>query len=164
MAPNHWFQRHICGTNGAEAQLCQNSPQKSCSCAVVHDYWAGHLYMHTQQRVWYLSRLLWPLAFKSGLALLGMQPTQAPLQGIISGRWSLMRKNWGWGERERERSAAFPTGVRVLTSVLIWWTIAQRLHLLGLPSYPFCPWLQSNFCHQTSWQPFDCYAAYFCVL
>ena len=33
-------------------------------------------------------------------------------------------------------------------SVLIWWTIAQRLQLLGLPSYPFCHRLQSNFCHQ----------------
>lgn len=32
------------------------------------------------------------LLLKAGLALLGMQPTQAPLQGIISGRWSLMRK------------------------------------------------------------------------
>lgn len=78
--------------NGAEAQLRQNSPAESCCCAFVHDYWAGHLYIHTYQHFWYLSQLFWPFfTFKSCLMLFVMQPTQDLLQGIISGGWSLMR-------------------------------------------------------------------------
>lgn len=78
--------------NGAEAQLRQNSPAESCCCAFVHDYWAGHLYIHTYQYFWYLSQLFWPFfTFKSCLMLFVMQPTQDLLRGIISGGWSLMR-------------------------------------------------------------------------
>lgn len=123
MALNHWFQRHICGTNGAEAQPCQNSPWKSCCCALACDYWAGHLYMHAQQCVWYFSQLLWPLTFKASLVLLGMQPTQAVFQGIINGCWSLMRKKRGWIEGEiiysaQEKALHFQN---VLMFQLVFW-------------------------------------------
>ena len=95
MPPNHWFERHICGTNGAVAQLCQNSPQKSC-CVVVHDYWTGHLYMHIQQRVWYPPRLLWPLAFKAALYCLVCNPHR------LSFRASSVEAEVWWGKREGE--------------------------------------------------------------
>lgn len=48
-------------------------------------------------------------------------------------------------------------------SVLIWWTVAQRLQLLGLPSYPLCHRLQSNFCHQTFSQLFV-YSVFLCFI
>lgn len=129
MPPNHWFERHICGTNGAAAQLCQNSPQKSC-CVVVHDYWTGHLYMHIQQHVWYPSRLLWPFAFKAALYCLVCNPHR------LSFRASSVEAEVWWGKREGEESekkkwkrefftqctrkgTAFPQGVHVLTT-LFW--------------------------------------------
>lgn len=96
-----------------------------------------------------------------------MQPTQALLQGIISRGWSLMRKKRGWREREKKMKerilyTVYQKRHSISTRrpcfdhiVLIWWTIAQRLQLIGPPSYPFCHRLQSNFCHQTFWQLFD---------
>lgn len=95
MPSNHWFERHICGTNGAVAQLCQNSPQTRC-CAVVRDYWTGHLYMHIQQRVWYPSRLLWPIAFKADLRCLVCNPHR------LSFRASSVEADVWWGKREGE--------------------------------------------------------------
>lgn len=107
MPPNHWFERHICGTNGAVAQLCQNSPQKSC-CAVVRDYWTGHLYMHIQQCVWYPSRLLWPLAFKAALHCLVCNPHR------LSFRASSVEAEVWWGKREGEERERGRDGERKL--------------------------------------------------
>lgn len=162
LPPNHWFERHICGTNGAMAQLCQNSPQKSW-CVVAHDYWTGHLYMHIQQGVWYPSRLLWPLAFKAASHCLVCNPHR------LSFRASSVEAEVWWGKREGEERESNKMKEKILYtvyqkkhsiskscpcfdhSVLIWWTVAQRLELLGPPSYPVCHRLWSNFCHQTFW-------------
>lgn len=160
MPPNHWFERHVCGTNGAVAQLCQNSPQKSC-CVVVRDYWTGHLYMHIQQRGWYPSRLLWPFALKTGLYCLVCNPHRPSFRAS-----SVEAEVW-WGEREGEgregkiKREFFTQHTRRVTALskrrpcltTVFWFEEPELKghsSFDLSSNTFCHWLQSNFCHQTS--------------
>lgn len=176
MPLNHWFERHICGTNGAVAQLCQNSPQKSC-CVVVHDYWTGHLYMHIQQHVWYPTRLslaarFLKLPYAAWYATHTGSPSGHHQQRLKSDeekeRVKRGREKKKKSKRENslhsvpEKAQHFQKSVPCFDhSVFIWWTVAQRLLLLGPPSYPFSHRLQSNFCPQTFWQLFDLYTTCF---
>lgn len=122
MPSNHWFERHICGTNGAVAQLCQNSPQTRC-CAVVRDYWTGHLYMHIQQRVWYPSRLLWPIAFKADLRCLVCNPHR------LSFRASSVEAEVWWGKREGEEKEKEREREKMKEKIL--YTAYQRRHSIS---------------------------------
>lgn len=119
-------------------QLCQNSPKKSC-CVVVRDYWTGHLYMHIQQHAWYPAQLLWPFAFKAAVHCLVCNPHRLSFRAS-----SVEAEDW-WGKRGGrrkkrenylhcvpEKAQHFQDASMFWPVILIWWTLAQRLQLLGL--------------------------------